>query len=266
MTETPRHTPVLQTERNARHVASAAPYAGPARRSGARAFTSGGTATVPYIPAPFRGRPSVAPGQGTAAHEAVAPHDATDSGGVSNAQDVDLPWIDAFLDQEPAATEELAAGDTAERDAASLRDVPESDISAGPAADSHDSTWPIDEAGADLRRIGDTFGEPQVEASDDAPDALFDADAPAGASPAPMPMWTGDEWMDIMPVAPKDAQAADAERETVGDSGVEHAAHLLEALAEQVRSGELVLPGYSSTTGDAATLAAVLTALLGRGR
>jgi hypothetical protein len=141
----------------------------------------------------------------------------------------------------------------------------------GPAIDADAADeWPMAEAGAMLESLtaelspAPAAAEPPVESEHPEPLSL------AAPTIEPMAAWSDDDIMDIMPVRPSDAPsptndhwAVQARREADGSSGTEAAAAVLEGLARRVREGELVLPGYSTEMGDAATLAAALAALLG---
>ena len=246
MTESPRHSPSPATDRVARSSATVGPYAGPGRARAARPEPDERKSTPPYVPAPFRGKPVVA--------RVV---DDTE----------ELPSIDAFVatsvdDSAPATastSEHAAAGEAGQ--------------------------WPIDEAGAELQRIGELFDEPAPAPTE--PAALFagalDDVVDGSPSDSSKQMWRTDEWMDIMPVSPapdateasagsvaRDARnarddASEAESRTRNDDA-SHAADALEAIAQRVRAGEITISGYDQSMTDATLLASLLTALLGRGR
>lgn len=140
---------------------------------------------------------------------------------------------------------------------------------------------------------GTAFGDLNVTAGN------LDADA-SPMSP-PMSAWSDDDLLDIMPIRhsgrtplsgaalPADgelwaerafkaqedalsfgaslaAELPGAEREEMPPAEVataEQAAHALELLAQRVRAGELLLPGYDPRMGEPAALVAALAALLG---
>ena len=239
MTESPRHSPSPATDRVARSSATVGPYAGPGRARAARPEPDERKSTPPYVPAPFRGKPVVA--------RVV---DDTE----------ELPSIDAFVatsvdDSAPATastSEHAAAGEAGQ--------------------------WPIDEAGAELQRIGELFDEPAPAPTE--PAALFagalDDVVDGSPSDSSKQMWRTDEWMDIMPVSPapdttaaSDANAANDPRDVAGrerDDDASRAADALEAIAQRVRAGEITISGYDQSMTDATLLASLLTVLLGRGR
>jgi hypothetical protein len=76
--------------------------------------------------------------------------------------------------------------------------------------------------------------------------------------------------MDVLPIqrarAAETPPAARAPAPSGEDSEAAAAAEIIESIALRIRTGELSLPGYRPSMGDAAALAATLTALLGRGR
>ncbi len=124
--------------------------------------------------------------------------------------------------------------------------------------DAVDEEWQLADAGAMMESI----------AADIA--AEVPSDQVTVSRITPMPAWSDDDVMDIMPVRAADvgvsAQelwASQARREAQSAEGVEAVAVVLESLAKKVRDGELTLPGYSADLGDAAALAAALAALLG---
>lgn len=259
MTETPRHTSSLQVDRTVRMPVSSAPYAGPVRTASARPIES--IATAPYIPAPFRGKPRVS-------HIEQDGVEATDVSTATHDEHtaVELPWIDAFLEGDTSRAGVVDAEATVDRVAPSVEEH-ESAATNADAATVDDEGWPLADAGTELRKFGEAFAE-HVQPT---PEALFDGGIAAGDDaqhPAvePKPMWNGDEWMDIMPVA----RAAHEERRDAPaneeQTDAAHAATMLESIARRVRAGELLLPGYHSDMDDAATVAAALTALLGRAR
>jgi len=121
------------------------------------------------------------------------------------------------------------------------------------------------------------------------------------AAPEPLPAWSDDDMMDIMPIrymektllsspagvtegevgSERARMGHDEERvlramastEGVADPAeatpslahatAEEAAHALELLARRVRAGELMLPGYDPRMGESAALVAALAAILG---
>jgi hypothetical protein len=91
------------------------------------------------------------------------------------------------------------------------------------------------------------------------------------AVPSSLPMWSDDDMMDIMPSPTAHASSSNVGKDAGQSAALEgestphteSAARTLEMLAQRVRSGDLVLPGYAPELGDAAALAAALAALLG---
>ncbi len=182
-----------------------------------------------------------------------------------------LPWIDAFLASTPAtpmlAVDEPIEVDT-EREAWPM---PE----AAPEAPTPSDAWALDDAAQQLRSLVDELRDHEGIAEDVGERAtLFDEPS----TPGPLPAWTDDDMIDIMPVqiahspvstrvpTPGSIGAIEpwAERaRRVGDDNAEAAAKALEMLARRVRAGEISLVGYEPRLGEAATLAAALAALLG---
>ena len=122
--------------------------------------------------------------------------------------------------------------------------------------------WPFQDAGEQTAELTEELLGSETPA----------ASSGEGVQPLSLPMWGDEDLMDIMPsptastpsprttahtAAESSASAADSTAHT------ESAARALETLAQRVRSGELLLPGYAPELGDAAALAAALAALLG---
>lgn len=131
-------------------------------------------------------------------------------------------------------------------------------------------SWPLAEAADALDEITRELGE--VDGANDAsPARLFGS---LGA-PSPLPAWSDEDLMDIMPMrhATPTVASADAAPLVSGeahdpsalaaDASAQAAAQALETLAQRVRAGELQLPGYDPRMGDAAALVSALAALLG---
>ena len=193
-----------------------------------------------------------------------------------------LPWIDAFLSSTPAmpmrSVEEAAAlhapsTSDAIADKAEAAEWPLSEVA--PAAPTPSDAWALDEAAERMRSLADELRHHDGMASDASESSrLFDGPAP----PEPLPAWSDDDMIDIMPIrhqrpvaparlpTPRSVSAiepwADRARR-VGDESSEAAARALELLARRVREGEISLAGYEPRLGDAAALAAALAALLG---
>ena len=195
-----------------------------------------------------------------------------------------LPWIDAFLSSTPAmpmrSVEEAAALDApptsdaiVEEAEAETAEWPLSEVAQ--AAPTPSDAWALDEAAERMRSLADELRHHDGMSSDaSGPSRLFDAPLP----PEPLPAWSDDDMIDIMPIrhertvaqahtpTPRSVSAiepwADRARR-VGDESAEAAARALELLARRVREGEISLAGYEPRLGDAAALAAALAALLG---
>jgi hypothetical protein len=126
--------------------------------------------------------------------------------------------------------------------------------------------WPLEEAAASLDEIARALRDGEVR-EDAEPARLFSN----VATPLPLPAWSDDDLMNIMPtrvatpartvaVEPVDAAVSAA---AASEASAQAAAQALELLAQRVRAGELQLPGYDPRMGDAAALVSALAALLG---
>lgn len=204
----------------------------------ARADRSGALPSrLPFVPPSYFGDLPFA-GTGQPGEQAVEHRAAV----TTDDQISDLPWIEEFTVTPPASESDDAA-----------------------------ETWAIDEAGPSIAHIANDL------ASASAPPASL---PPSSASSlgAHVP-WQDDEaWMDIMPTLPNsgsddpamDTSWARAFAEPMaplsppplpaGDT--QAAAASLEAIARRLRSGEISVPGFRAESGDAAALAATLSALL----
>lgn len=268
------------------------------------------------------------PAAGVATPVAVSPVEATPAsstpptvtpaGGVATAEE-ELPWIEAFLASTPATPLPAVTPDVAV-DAVNVDDGVDREITIGrtpmyltplatpvvedraggaagdvveaPADEGVESApsdeWPLEEAATEFRALS---LRPEGQ------------EGPWKQSymPAPLPAWSDDDLMDIMPVAhtgktplttaatqPSEAQlwsdrAQKAQEEAqviramasaqaavqvasaspAPEATAEEAAHALELLARRVRAGELTLPSYDPRMGEPAALVAALAALLG---
>lgn len=158
---------------------------------------------------------------------------------------------------------------------------PAIDASSSATTDDAPDAWPLAEAGEAMRELADQLSAHDVP-QHDAPvvnadhenslEPLFAIDAPTPLV-KPLPMWSDDDMMDIMPVthrAPAEEGdthwAARARREAQRDArasdDIESAARVLEALAKRVRDGDLQINGYSPDMSEAAAVAAALASLL----
>lgn len=161
---------------------------------------------------------------------------------------------------------------------------------AWPEAGADAPRWPIAEVGSEVARLSD--GLPTARGA--AAPSARDAEAATSDAEALAPWSDDDAWLDIMPAASPavtrelEAQVAWARAfaeppapmtpvptvpattiappapGVTGDADI--AARALEEVARRLRAGELALPAWSPTGGDAAALAATLTALLGERR
>lgn len=127
--------------------------------------------------------------------------------------------------------------------------------------------WPFHEAGERTTELSEELRNSDAQAS---------GSVSNNAAPVPLPMWSEDDLMDIMPPPSRqagdsrgaahsrlEAGHAEADNSASEYAHTESAARALETLAQRVRSGELVVAGYAPELGDAAALAAALAALLG---
>jgi len=159
----------------------------------------------------------------------------------------DLPWIDAYLEK-TADAKDAASSST-------FVPPPEQEAISGAG----ERSWAFDEAGEHVRSLSESF--PEAHPADEGSAPLASTD---------MPMWSSDDWTDILPL--KGATAGEQEeqgtqaRPPAGESDAATAADMLELLARRVRDGEISLVGFRQEMGEASALAATLTALLGRGR
>ena len=174
------------------------------------------------------------------------------------------PYVPVDADAEVAAFDTVSgtASDTA------------SDTAASAASDATTSEeWPLAETADALDELSRELIDGSAD-SLDSPARLFGAMAP----PAPLPAWSDDDLLNIMPTSPAASmglttahatpvQALFAEdsapEEAAADASAIAAAQALEVLARRVRNGELQLPGYDPRMGDAAALVSALAALLG---
>ena len=240
-------------------------------------------ATVgPYVPSPWRTRPS--PSDEPSQSEQV------DGDGEMSA---DLPWIDLFLDSEvsdtgtvealaepvsgPWLTPEVIATPIADEAIAAdamVAEVPLVEASIVAATTETDApetadAWPLEEAGAAMRAFAEDLNS---RVSESPRTFAMDSTEPPGSAVeplSPLPMWSDEDTMDIMPVkaplaptARGEEWAAQARREAELTGNTEATARALESLAHRVRTGDIVMPGFASDMGDAAALAAALAALL----
>jgi hypothetical protein len=139
----------------------------------------------------------------------------------------------------------------------------------GTPDDAFGGDWTLDQAAPELEALGQALA-PRPErptpaaqrAVDDAARYGLDAAFTAPVGPAPMAPWRDDEFVEILPpimAAPRPTPTRGSDGELPASRA---AAAVLEDIAQRVRRGELTLPGYVPGMGDAAALAATLTALL----
>lgn len=191
----------------------------------------------------------------------------------------DLPWIDQFLSNTPVQAVAVVAheptdavSDVApERTATIVEDVwvtPLMAAHAEPVADAPvNESWPLEEASAQLAEMLPSLQ--RAESDTDTPARLF-AERHAEE---PLPAWSDDDMIDIMPLGTVAQQTAaqqgvtqsvtHRESSSTASPHGEAAARSLELVAQRVRSGELTLPGYDPALGDSAALIAALAALHG---
>ncbi|QJR35092.1 hypothetical protein [Gemmatimonas groenlandica] len=194
-----------------------------------------------------------------------------------------LPWIDAFLSSTPAMPMRVVDEPVASFTPPSSETIVDEAVAAiewpmtapAPEAPTPSDAWALDEAAEQMRAIADELRDHEGIAGGLGEAArLFDA----SPSPDPLPAWSDDDMIDIMPVqqeraatpnrAPTPASNSALEpwadrARRAGDESAEAAARALELLARRVRDGEISLAGYEPRLGDAAALAAALAALLG---
>jgi len=325
--------------------ANRAPYAGPERRvadRGRPVETSGGNgahhalgpylrdrrrneqrstpAHVPPVPdASTRavGDPSTVAVERLSMSETETVESTSSEAATHHARSIELPWITAFLDDVPVSYEPIAE-DLDDPSVISLGEAPGSveDIQADAAADAPAATgenWPLDDVGARLRALAFALDEHTSHAdsdsrvSPDAGDMAHVAGSDDAATPGTsLPMWSDDDFLDVMPVhtATVDAMLVESDaREThaaewgaraidagdvtphsfdVSDSELrqrelheasirraaerEAAASALESVAHRVRTGEISLAGFDAALGEAAALATTLAAMLSGSR
>ncbi len=189
-----------------------------------------------------------------------------------------LPWINAFLAATPV---EPLAAIPASNDAV-VAQVPEATPAAdeiralSDAIDSRDALpttptatastdeWPLEEAASELDELAHQLESLRPPPPPAEPEASF-VDSQA---PSPLPPWSDEDMVDIMPLArplhmPGSQATSTGVHAPDRDQAAEAAAHALELLARRVRAGEIELPGYEPRMGDAAALVSALAALLG---
>ncbi len=206
----------------------------------------------------------------------------TEPEGVLARDEPSLPWIDNFLSATPAipmrAVDAPVAAYTPQASQTIIGETVVSEWTStdtAPDAPTLSDAWALDDAAeqmlalADELRAYDTLAGTSGDAA-----RLFDA----SSSPEPLPAWSDDDMIDIMPVQHERSSApnrvppptaegalehwADRARRS-GNHSTEAAAHALDVLAQRVRDGEISLAGYDPRLGEAAALAAALAALLG---
>jgi hypothetical protein len=181
-----------------------------------------------------------------------------------------MPWIDAFLASTPAMPMPAIA-----------EPVEESDTESEAVHEEPSEHWPLDEAAEGFRTYSN-FPRESSAADEDM--------VPPAARLKPMPAWSDDDFLEIMPVgggigpaqapsvggsdgelwserarrAQEEAMVLSAmARQDSPQANAADAAKAFEVLARRVRAGELVLPGYDPRMGEPAALVAALAALLG---
>jgi len=233
--------------------------------------------------------------------EGIAALEAFDEEFTAEVSEDALPWIEAFAvdpqaspSPDPQPVAETSDGEPAsvslhvhvESDSTEVSDLSDSteapdwsdasessessaSTDAHPLADSDDS-WAMSEASADIAQLAEELSAVSADAS---------ASAPASAVEPHLPWQEDDAWMDIMPALPhsggRDVAAETEWARAFGEpptpmnppplptGDAQAAAASLESIARRLRAGDLKVPGFHATRGDAAALAAALAALLG---
>ena len=175
----------------------------------------------------------------------------------------------------PLSTEEMLADDTLP----SISDF----LVAGafPESSADAPQWPIADVGAEVTRLSEGMPVAPRDERDSSVDGI--ESTPVQGSNETHAAWSDDEaWLDIMPAASpaveRELEAQTAWARAFGEppaplpstpatgGNVFTAARALEEVARRLRAGELALPAWSPDGGEAAALAATLTALLGTRR
>ncbi|WP_041265390.1 hypothetical protein [Gemmatimonas aurantiaca] len=134
-------------------------------------------------------------------------------------------------------------------------------------AETQAEDWPLQQAASEFDALAEQL-EALAPPVPTEPAALF----AEPAQPEPLPAWSDDDMVDIMPVRqplftprslPAEPDHLIGAQAAHRDDNAEAAALALELLAGRVRAGDLPLAGYEPRMGDAAALVAALAALLG---
>ncbi len=279
------------TEREIRQRANGnAPYSGPVEggqhRAGEMDLAVAGLIAYPGPYFPGEDYRAVVAQVETSVETSVEPSveaQAGQSAGVSGeAPTEELPWIDVFLSTTPvlpmtAVTEEMTSAAVVDTGAglAEFEDEYQErllDVATEAAEVAEVADEVVDEIltdGSDEldRLLDESMGGPDgLGGQLAALDLLQKGYTASGGEPArEFGAWSSNDFADILPLR-EPGIAPDIDAESGGPSPTNSAAaaaEVLEQLAQRVRSGELVLPGYDQNLGDAAALAAALAALLG---
>jgi hypothetical protein len=169
---------------------------------------------------------------------------------VADALNVDVP-DEVVLAIEPQNLEVSAVDAPAETDAS--------------LADSYTLESSAAEIEALARALGEGTKRPtpvQLRAIEDAARFGLDAALVERVGPQPLPEWSDDDFIDIMPAMAMPASEPALPQGPDPQELAEEAASMLEGIAMRVRDRELSLPLFTPGMGDAAVLAAALAALL----
>jgi hypothetical protein len=190
-----------------------------------------------------------------------------------------------------AEAPELSVGDNTHAERASVEEMVRDDTlpsisdflvaGAFPEASANAPQWPIADVGAEVTRLSE--GVPVAPRDGREADLDGAEGTPVQGTSETHAAWSDDEaWLDIMPAASpaveRELEAQTAWARAFGEppaplpstpatgGNVFTAARALEEVARRLRAGELSLPAWSPDGGEAAALAATLTALLGARR
>jgi hypothetical protein len=199
-----------------------------------------------------------------------------------------VPTIEAFLaavELPSAALEELIAADRPDTsvldamdvdlpdDVVSALDAQHVDASAVDATAETDASladsYTLESSAAEIEALARALGEGtkrptpvQLRAIEDAARFGLDAALVERVGPQPLPEWSDDDFVDIMPAMALPAPEPAVPQGPDPQELAEEAASMLEGIAMRVRDRELSLPLFTPGMGDAAVLAAALAALL----
>jgi hypothetical protein len=197
----------------------------------------------------------------------------------------DAEPVVAIAHEEPVAAHEAYAAPLPSEEAPADDTLPSiSDFlvaGAFPESSADAPQWPIADVGAEVTRLSE--GMPVAPRDEHDATARDTHETPVQGTSETHAAWSDDEaWLDIMPAASpaveRELEAQTAWARAFGEppaplpstpatgGNVFTAARALEEVARRLRAGELALPAWSPDGGEAAALAATLTALLGARR